>query len=73
MIANLVGYWMIGLPVGYVLCFHFHLGVYGLWWGLTMALVVIAGALLYTWGRESREILSPAFMRWSEPGAPAGK
>jgi MATE family multidrug resistance protein len=49
MFANLCGYWLFGLPIGYVLCFHYGYGVIGLWWGLTLALVVIAGVLLLTW------------------------
>jgi MATE family multidrug resistance protein len=49
MFANLCGYWLFGLPIGYVLCFRFGYGVIGLWWGLTLALVVIAGVLLLTW------------------------
>ena len=54
MLVNLGGYWFFGLPVGYVLCFHFGYGVYGLWAGLTLALIVIALLLLRTWNRQSR-------------------
>jgi MATE family multidrug resistance protein len=49
MFANLCGYWLFGLPIGYVLCFRYGYGVIGLWWGLTLALVVIAAVLLLTW------------------------
>ena len=55
MLVNLGGYWFFGLPVGYVLCFHFGYGIYGLWTGLTLALVMIALLLLYTWNRQSCE------------------
>ncbi len=58
MLVNLGGYWLFGLPIGYVLCFHYRLGVYGLWWGLTLALIVIALILLYSWQRHSRELLT---------------
>lgn len=62
MLVNLGGYWLFGLPVGYILCFHFRFGVYGLWWGLTLALIVIACALLYSWNRHSRaEVASVAY------------
>jgi MATE family multidrug resistance protein len=54
MIANLAGYWLFGLPIGYALCFHFGLGVYGLWWGLTIALIAIALVLFWQWTRRSR-------------------
>jgi MATE family multidrug resistance protein len=53
MIANLLGYWFFGLPIGYALCFHWNLGVYGLWIGLTLGLTVIAATLLLAWGRSS--------------------
>jgi MATE family multidrug resistance protein len=53
MVANLVGYWVLGLPLGLGLCFVFRWGVYGLWIGLLVALVVIASALLRRWKRDS--------------------
>jgi MATE family multidrug resistance protein len=56
MLVNLGGYWIIGLPVSYLLCFNLGLGVYGLWWGLTIALILIAIILLYAWQRKSRTI-----------------
>jgi MATE family multidrug resistance protein len=51
--ANLVGYWFLGLPLGLTLCFVLKWGIYGLWIGLTLALVVIASALLVRWNRDS--------------------
>ena len=53
MLANLVGYWVLGLPLGFILCFVFHWGIYGMWIGLTLALIVIASALLLRWHRDS--------------------
>ena len=67
MLANLVGYWVLGLPLGFLLCFALHWGIYGLWIGLTLALVVIASTLLFRWRGDS--------LRFTEtprnPGAPA--
>ena len=60
MLVNLGGYWVLGLPVGYLLCFHAGRGVQGLWWGLTLALVAIALILLYSWDQRSRKI--PAYL-----------
>jgi multidrug resistance protein, MATE family len=51
--ANLLGYWVIGLPLGFTLCFILKWGIYGLWIGLTLALVVIASTLLVRWNRDS--------------------
>jgi MATE family multidrug resistance protein len=53
MIANFVGYWILGLPLGISLCFGLHWGVYGLWIGLTLALIVIALMLLLRWRKDS--------------------
>ncbi len=53
MFANLVGYWLMGLPLGLGLCFWVGWGVYGLWTGLTLALVVIAITLILRWRRDS--------------------
>jgi MATE family multidrug resistance protein len=49
MIANLAGHWLLGLPVGYVLCFWTAWGVVGLWVGLSVGLTVVALVLLYAW------------------------
>ena len=53
MLANLVGYWALGLPLGFLLCFALKWGIYGLWIGLTLALVVIALAVLARWRQDS--------------------
>jgi MATE family multidrug resistance protein len=49
MIWNLVGHWLVGLPLGYVLCFRVGLGVVGLWWGLSVGLMICGLALLAVW------------------------
>jgi len=58
MLANLVAYWFIGLPLGCVLCFQLGWGAAGIWTGLCVGLVLIGSALLLTWHRRLR---SPAF------------
>jgi MATE family multidrug resistance protein len=57
MVANLVGYWALGLPLGLTLCFVLKRGIYGLWIGLTLALVVIATTLLLRWKRDSERLV----------------
>jgi MATE family multidrug resistance protein len=56
MLANLAGYWVLGLPLGLTLCFVLHWGIYGLWIGLLAALIVIASALLVRWQRDSERL-----------------
>jgi MATE family multidrug resistance protein len=56
MLANLVGYWVLGLPLGLTLCFVLHWGIYGMWIGLTLALIVIASWLLARWNRDSKRL-----------------
>ena len=54
--ANFVGYWLLGLPLGIASCFLLHWGIYGLWIGLTIALIVISITLLYRWNKDSNRI-----------------
>jgi multidrug resistance protein, MATE family len=56
MIANFVGYWILGLPMGLTLCFILRWGIYGTWIGLTLALIVIALTLLGRWQRDSARV-----------------
>lgn len=50
------GYWCVGLPVGYLLAFHFGLGGAGIWLGLAVGLSMVA--ILLMWRFWSR--LAPA-------------
>ncbi len=58
MFANFVGYFILGLPLGFSLCFLAGWGIYGTWIGLTLALVVIAATLLARWQSDSTRLLS---------------
>jgi MATE family multidrug resistance protein len=53
MFAHLIGYWAVGLPVSYVLCFALGWGAPGIWVGLTAALVLIGAALALCWRRAT--------------------
>jgi MATE family multidrug resistance protein len=57
MVANLVGYWVMGLPLGFILCFVLKWGIYGMWIGLTLSLIVIALALLARWKRDAVQMV----------------
>lgn len=53
--VNLIAHWLLGLPTSYVLCFVIGWGVYGLWVGLSLGLIVTGIVLLWVWTIEIRE------------------
>jgi MATE family multidrug resistance protein len=59
MLAHLAGYWLIGLPISYVLCFRLSWGVSGIWVGLTAALILIGVALVWVWRERVRSLARP--------------
>ena len=60
MFANLIGYWLLGLPLGLILCFVLKRGIYGMWIGLTLALIVISTILLLRWRKDSTRLNTAA-------------
>jgi MATE family, multidrug efflux pump len=54
MLWNLAGHWLLGLPLGYLLCFRWGFGVVGLWWGLSVGLIICGIALVSVWIRKGR-------------------
>jgi MATE family multidrug resistance protein len=52
MLCHLLLYWLLGLPLGYVLCFVLGWGAVGLWIGLCVALILIGSVLLAVWTRK---------------------
>ena len=51
MLCHFTGYWMIGLPLGVLLSFHYGLGAAGLWMGLSTGLILIGMVLVGFWRR----------------------
>ena len=45
-IINVVGFWLIGLPVSWALAFRMGGGAVGLWWGIVVGLAAVATILL---------------------------
>jgi MATE family multidrug resistance protein len=60
MLAHLAGYWAVGLPVAYVLCFPLGWGAPGIWVGLSAALIPIGSALVLVWRRAIRTATPPS-------------
>jgi MATE family multidrug resistance protein len=46
LIANLLGFWAIGLPLGFWVGMHLDYGPAGLWWGLVVGLAAVGVGLL---------------------------
>ncbi|HEX8243495.1 MAG TPA: MATE family efflux transporter [Longimicrobium sp.] len=61
---TLLGYWGVGIPVGYVLGFHTPLRHVGIWTGLTLSLAVVGLALLW---RVRRVLWSPSLAAVARP------
>jgi len=53
-IVNLLAYWVIGLPLGWQLCFRLHWGAAGLWIGLCLGLILVGSTLVLVWERRIR-------------------
>ncbi|MDA1264266.1 MAG: MATE family efflux transporter [Planctomycetota bacterium] len=43
---NLIGYWVLALPIGWWMTFRLDMGLRGVWWGLALALSLVAVALV---------------------------
>jgi MATE family multidrug resistance protein len=56
-LAHLAGYWVLGIPIAWTLCFTYGWGVTGIWVGLTAALIAIGLVLLAAWHRENKSAL----------------
>src|SRR5687767_11963320 len=61
LITNVVGHWVLGLPVGYALCFVFGWGVAGLWLGLSIGLVFVSAILTTVWWRKAHAMQNSEF------------
>jgi MATE family multidrug resistance protein len=61
MIINVIGHWILGLPVGYTLCFHYDWGVAGLWIGLSVGLIFTALVLTGVWWKKTLAMQNAGF------------
>jgi len=56
LIVQIIGYWIIGLPVGWHLAFTLNHGAVGLWLGLCLGLVVAGLSLMTVWRYTARSL-----------------
>jgi multidrug resistance protein, MATE family len=56
LIVQIIGYWIIGLPIGYLIAFRRHRGAVGLWLGLCAGLIVAGIALAFIWRNTTKKL-----------------
>lgn len=56
LVAQLLGYWVLGLPVAWWMAFGRHMGALGMWIGLCCGLVVAAVLLVSVWWRTTGDL-----------------
>lgn len=56
MLANLVGHWFVGLPVGCLLAFGLGWGAVGIWTGLCVGLILVGAYLAWVWRVRVHEL-----------------
>jgi len=56
MLVAAAGYWILGMPVGYLACFTLGFGVIGLWAGMLVGLMSVGLVLVGLWRRRAREL-----------------
>jgi MATE family multidrug resistance protein len=69
MLISLLGYWLMGMPVGVWLAFRAGLGPHGVWWGSVVGLASVS--LLLLWRLRTRLRRRLARVHVEPPGAPA--
>ncbi|HET9995729.1 MAG TPA: MATE family efflux transporter [Candidatus Acidoferrum sp.] len=57
MLCHFTAYWIIGLPLGAWLCFRRGWGAFGLWAGLSLALILIGIVLLFAWRHMVKKLM----------------
>jgi MATE family multidrug resistance protein len=58
-VSNIIGYWLIGLPVALLLGFRMKMGVVGLWWGFVAGLSVVAILVFLRFQKLSSKAIAP--------------
>lgn len=55
-VITFLAYWVVGIPIGYLLGFHFRLGVNGIWYGLTLGLLTASILLFFRFQNKTRAL-----------------
>ena len=54
---TLISYWLVAIPMGYILGFTFNYGIQGVWAGLCVGLVLVAFLLFFRFRKLSKRLL----------------
>ncbi len=61
MLGSLLCHWLLGLPLGYYLCFKLGWGVQGIWVGLSLGLITVGIILLFVWSKKASWAIQEAY------------
>lgn len=57
-IITFIAYWVIALPIGYILAIHFEMRAYGMWIGLLIGLTIAAIMLLLRFNNQTKKLIN---------------
>ena len=58
LVSNFVAYWLLSIPLGYTLAFHFNLNLRGFWYGLASAAVLLCIMMVFMLLKSIRKLES---------------
>jgi len=56
-ILTFVAYWVLALPTGYLLAFHFGMGAEGVWYGLLIGLTIVAVVMFWRFNMLTKRLM----------------
>jgi MATE family multidrug resistance protein len=56
-VITLLAYWVLGLPVGYLLGIYLDFGVQGIWWGLLLGLLTASILLFFRFQHKTKAVI----------------
>jgi len=56
MLANFIGYWLIAIPVGYLLAIHYKMNLIGFWYGLILSAIILCSIMLIDLNKKFKAI-----------------
>ncbi|MTI20499.1 MATE family efflux transporter [Fulvivirga sp. RKSG066] len=57
-ILTFVAYWVLALPTGYLLAFHYDMGAEGVWYGLLIGLTIVAVVMFWRFNSLTKRLMN---------------